>query len=533
MATRRLAGVLALALSLAAGPPPRPARAAIFYGDLHAHSGLSNDATGAPDLFFVTARDLAGLDFVVLSDHDIFLQEGEWEILKATAASFDDPGRFVAFSAVEWTQALSYHLNVYFRAEGGEYCRGFACPRAEDFYGYYGERVLAGEAAAHVNHAASASFRVPWDRIDDAITTSVEVWNSASGEEADQEHLFNGAQWALRAGFRLGLVGVSDDHHTDEPPPLLGTGLTGCHADRLERGALVDALRARRCFATDGARIRLDTEIGGTAMGGERRAAIGERLAVRVEVVATATPVSVELVAGGRVVARRYCRTPVCDLATAIRVEDPDTFVYPRVVQADGHRAWGSPVWVRGDCPGGGDCLRGRLAGATAGRPESCLAQWLLPRGRAPLRTADGATRLACRDGDRACDAGEEPGACTFELGLCFGQPGPGGSPCPAAGIERWTVEAPQLLPIDVADPVDRENHLTLAAALHAGTLATAGRTCSPAWRLRVPVGERRFSITAGAGAFADADELVLACAPGRVGGAPVRPGALPQLRAR
>jgi predicted metal-dependent phosphoesterase TrpH len=64
------------------------ATGAAYFGDLHAHSALSDDATNPPDAFFGVARDVAGLDFVVLSDHDAFLTENEWEILKTTAASF-------------------------------------------------------------------------------------------------------------------------------------------------------------------------------------------------------------------------------------------------------------------------------------------------------------------------------------------------------------------------------------------------------------------------------------------------------------
>jgi hypothetical protein len=67
----RLVGALLCAGVVAS--VPTPAGADVFFGDTHAHSGLSNDATGSPDGFFTVARDLAGLDFVVLSDHDVFL----------------------------------------------------------------------------------------------------------------------------------------------------------------------------------------------------------------------------------------------------------------------------------------------------------------------------------------------------------------------------------------------------------------------------------------------------------------------------
>src|SRR5690606_37864744 len=111
----RRAIVAAALVALACLAIPARGEAAFHFGDLHAHSGLSDDASGAPDAFFTTARDIAGLDFVALSDHDAFIDQDEWAILRETAASFDRPGAFVAFSAIEWTH--HWHMNIVFEAD--------------------------------------------------------------------------------------------------------------------------------------------------------------------------------------------------------------------------------------------------------------------------------------------------------------------------------------------------------------------------------------------------------------------------------
>lgn len=518
-------GIGLLAAILLTAAPTARAAAEVFFGDLHAHSELSDDAENPPDAFFVTARDLAGLDFVVLSDHDIFLNADEWEILKAMAASFNDEGRFVAFSAVEWTQPFIHHLNVYFRGDDEAYCAHPACRRSEDFYSYYGPRVIAGEAAAHVNHPADPIHRIPWNEMDDTITTSVEVWNSAS--EGSQELLFGGALWALRAGFRLGMIGVSDDHHTQLRPPLIGTGLTGCHADALTRADLLAALRARRCFATNGERIRLDLSLGGTPMGGERDARLGDRLEARVEVLATATPVTVEIVRNGDVVATRHCATPVCDVEAHVRIVDPNTFVYARVAQAgDGH-AWSSPVFVRGECARGTSCLRSRLDDGGGDGADDCLARWLVPA-QAP-RPSDGSPRrLACQDGDPACDTAGEPGECAFRLGLCFAVDDPAGGQCRSTEVDGFEVLEPEAA-ASGGDPTEGESRKTLEAMFRAATTAPDKPGCTPLALFSVPVGERRLKIRTFAGSRDDTDTLVLECTPQR---REVR-SRLPRLRAR
>jgi len=100
----------------------------------------------------------------------------------ATASSFDRPGEFVAFSAVEWTH--HWHMNAVFERHDEAMCDAVDCGFPPDFYEFYGPRVLAGAAAAHVNHPADI-YKVDWLQIDDTVTTSVEVWNT--GGEGDNE----------------------------------------------------------------------------------------------------------------------------------------------------------------------------------------------------------------------------------------------------------------------------------------------------------------------------------------------------------
>ena len=49
----------------------------------------------------------------------------------------------------------------------------------------------------------------------------------------------------------------------------MGGALTGVWAEALTREALFEALWARRCFATNGARVMLDVRVNGMPMGSE------------------------------------------------------------------------------------------------------------------------------------------------------------------------------------------------------------------------------------------------------------------------
>lgn len=501
--------VAAFVLALAASAPA-PARATAYFGDLHAHSALSDDATNPPDAFFRVARDVAGLDFVVLSDHDAFMTENEAEILKTTAASFDVPGRFVAFPGIEWTHR--WHMNAYFVHNDEPYCVRGDCPEAEDFYAFFGDTVLAGDAAAHVNHPADL-FKVDWAQIDDRITNAVEVWNT--GGAGDNEPGFGNALWALRAGFRLGLVGVSDDHHSEREPPLLGTGLTGCDVANLAREDLIEALRARRCWATTGARIELAFDVDGTPMGGELEALLDGRVQASVSVLATDDAAEVELLRNGEVVDRARCASARCTLVSDVSVVEPNTFLYARVRQRGGGRAWTSPVWVRGVCGAGRACLGSRVAaGGGDDAADDCLAAWLLPRA-APYASSVRSRGVArCDDGDRACDAGTTEGECTLRVGVCFAVAAGGGSACAAEFPASFDVESPAASP-DRATP-DFQNRATLLAAYRAALDHDGSDRCSALTEMRVPVGTSRLVTESRLGTRSDRDVLELECRPAR-----------------
>ena len=76
---------------------------------------------------------------------------------------------------------------------------------------------------------------------------------------------------ALARGYRLGFVGSGDSH--DGHPGAFTTdpaegGLAAILSEELTREGVLRALRARRVYATNGARIVLRVALGGAPMGG-------------------------------------------------------------------------------------------------------------------------------------------------------------------------------------------------------------------------------------------------------------------------
>ena len=150
----------------------------------------------------------------------------------------------------------------------------------------------------------------------------------------------------LDQGLRFGFIANSDSHgllwHHGEcrKRDPFRTGLTAVLAASRTRKAILDAIRARRCYATSGAKILLDVEVAGFPMGSELE--IEGPVEVRVHALGTTDIARVELMTPEGVVASDEPNAP--SVSFIGRVEAP--YVYCRVTQTDGEMAWSSPVFM-------------------------------------------------------------------------------------------------------------------------------------------------------------------------------------------
>ena len=102
----------------------------------------------------------------------------------------------------------------------------------------------------------------------------------------------------------------------------------------------MDALRARRCYATSGAKILLDLRADDAPMG----SALDDRMTAsfHVRAVGTSTIAELALIGPGGVLARCTPHTEEARFEARVR----GAYVYARVVQSDGEMAWSSPVFM-------------------------------------------------------------------------------------------------------------------------------------------------------------------------------------------
>lgn len=251
-----------------------------YWGDLHGQSG-ETVGTGTVREYFAHARDRAFVDFAAHAGNDFQITDAVWDEIRAAVRDFHDPGAFVTFPCYEWSANTSVggDHNVYFRDDAAPIGRSSAWQVAEGADRAAGtrpvealyERYRGRDDVLVIPHQGGRPATL--DGLDPDLTPFVEVAS-----------VWGHFEWfgreALAAGHPVGFVGGSDDHcgrPGDAPPDNLAKhnvsgGLMAAVADDLGREALWDAFVERRVYATSGARIGLDLEAAGAAMGEETAA---------------------------------------------------------------------------------------------------------------------------------------------------------------------------------------------------------------------------------------------------------------------
>jgi len=351
----------------------------VYWGDVHGHTAIS-DGKGTVADYLTYARDVAKLDFVILTDHDFGnaypwrMPKEAWQSMQETVDAYTVPGRFVAIAGYEWTSQAKYWTDV---KQGEETERLFPGPPMQ-----YNHKVIyfpapvdylfsAKDAAYMTPNLLAAAVQAVGGLIDNAhpsadiegrdqfdydpayssviVNTEIgsdTVFYGGKTYETRTEQVVRGF---LNSGGKTGFVKGTDSHegHPEARTGVLATALT--------REAIFEALGHRRNYAVSNARIGLSFSINGHPMGEEIEVAGRPRLAV--DVVGTDDVAELAIIRDGAVLT---CRRPGVRRASFTFVDarfDGDSYYYVRVTQVDKDehgnpsQAWSSPIWVKARKP--------------------------------------------------------------------------------------------------------------------------------------------------------------------------------------
>ncbi len=325
----------------------------LVWADLHCHSYYSPDAAGEPIELFLYARDRGGLAACCIIDNDyysdIVMTRSALEYVYAVTQCFND-AEFAALWGYEYTyhppedpkHPKNHRAVIYYDRDQSLARRSHPDGATADKF----LETMGGSASLwHPHHEE-------WDLFGHVQEECVEVcagWHDyMQTTDVTPRH--------LKAGYRFGLTGASDNHRIC---PGMGGGLTGLYVRRRSREGVVEALRARRCYATTGTRLLMDFRVNDHLMGSSTESIGAPRLQLNLSSRREIELVSVlrdEEVIAELTPGARSCQWECTDVEARpgwhfYRVEVKErgeTVEFPHnIAQAAGFRAYSSPIWVK------------------------------------------------------------------------------------------------------------------------------------------------------------------------------------------
>lgn len=270
----------------------------LYWADPHGGQLVDRDKFGG---FFAHARDVAGIQFAGFQRNADVLDKQDLQVQQDEELRFHQPGEFIAIPGYEWSGKTwdGGHHNVYFRRHHQPIHRNAPAETPEsvdvstelhhvrDLYAHYrGQDVIitphvGGEHSDLAHH-------------DPTLEPAVEIVSSHGAFEWMRRD-------ALARGYRLGFLGGSDSYTgrpgDDRPGHQIRryskAGLTGIYCRGITLEDFFEAMRARRVYATTGARIVAKVEADGHLMGSQF--STSETPEIAVAVAGTAALESVEL----------------------------------------------------------------------------------------------------------------------------------------------------------------------------------------------------------------------------------------------
>lgn len=352
----------------------------IYFGDIHIHTAETKSlkttgcGTGTLRENLSYARDVSGLDFAAITDHDWQLDKYDFKNVVKANSEYNSKD-FVTINAYEWTSANYGHRNVYFEGEVMDLVpfdfqkephkkvkygkASLLDPTPNDLWNYLDNTGLKAMTIPH--HPNAEQFPLDMnkyfsERYDRAVEV-YSVWGSYFKNDSELNMTCERVEklcYENNCDHILGFLASSDGHdsHAGEAnltksrkhmAHYLGSGRVAVIADNLTRKSIFNGIYDRHCYGTTGAKILLNVLINDVKMGQIIKEK-SEELNIYIHAICTEKIKEIRIIYNGKIV---YCKTGFADIEykDTLKLKAVSGAYYIEVIQDDYERAWSSPIY--------------------------------------------------------------------------------------------------------------------------------------------------------------------------------------------
>jgi len=358
----------------------------LFWGTLHGESDRFDSSTNI-EAYLRHMRDDCSLQFIATScfDSEEETSNDQWKTLMQQVAEFNEEDRFVAMAGFQWlgeTNEEGLRQFIYSKdAKPLLRKKDTKSNSLKKIYKTNNPKEMVAIPSFSMGKTTCynfADFNPEFERVAEIYN----AWGSSeclakdknpkpiagSGKGVIPECAEGALVKALNSGCRFGFTaGGYDDRGPyselyDTQQAQYTAGLTAILAKEHNRASIIEALQARSCFATTGERMIVGLEIAGLGMGSELDTkpkpglefnrhiigyAIGTKPLVEASLFRNGKLFRALEIKGDRAEFAIDDMDLIGEIALQPNAEKPPfVYYYLRVVQADGHVAWSSPIWI-------------------------------------------------------------------------------------------------------------------------------------------------------------------------------------------
>lgn len=308
----------------------------VFYGNLHSHTSFS-DGEQTPNDAYLYARDVAGLDFLAVTDHMEQISSNEYNQCRQSASNFTVNGSFVAIFGYEWGSPYYGHCNVFNQTE---------MPSVLTYSSWSDFRLWLEEhpdAISEFNHPGDETYFNNWYDFEykgektDSSFALIEFQNIAQATAW--------YEFSLNKGWHLSPVWNQDNHSADWGTK--NNGRAGIWAEDLSLNSLLNAIKQGKTFATMDKNASVWIESGTNSMGSTLPVYLGMPIRIKLNDDDHEGWENVELVSDNGVIVSFSSLSNIDTVLSPAVLSSK--YVFVRGIQSDGDYIWSAPLYFKGN----------------------------------------------------------------------------------------------------------------------------------------------------------------------------------------